>query len=235
VVSPQRRIGIIIMSTSTLISRFSTYYTRNGFLGTVRRTGLAIRRALFSNGMVLLYCDLTKLTSPPEDLPSSVKVECKTSYTELSQQDLLEIINIWNPKETHRNIKERFDRKASLWLIRSEDKLAGYIWTLQGGTIVPHYFPLGEDDVHFFDLYVFPKYRGRAMNWVLITHVLHELAAAGASRAFSEVKEWNQVSLLSFTMTPFRLQGWCRKVTIFHRPIVCWEGRKPAVADLGKR
>jgi hypothetical protein len=214
------------MGVSTLISRFTAYYARNGFLGTVRRTGLAIRRALFSNGMVLLYCDLTKLTSPPEDLPSSLKVERKTSYTELSQQDLQEIINIWNPKQAHRNIKERFDRKASLWLIRSEDRLAGYIWTLQGDTMVPHYFPLGEDDVHFFDLYVFPKCRGRAMNWVLIAHVLHELAAAGASRAFSEVAEWNQASLSSFTMTPFRLHGWARKVTIVHHPIVCWDENK---------
>jgi GNAT superfamily N-acetyltransferase len=209
------------MNTSALISRLSTYYARNGFSGTLRRAGLSIQRAIFSNRMVLMYCDLTKLTSP-EDLPGSMTVECKTSYADLSKQDLEEIINFWNPRQAHENVRERFERKASLWLIKSDARLAGYIWTIRGDTMAPHYFPLGEDDVHFFDLFVFPKYRGRAINWVLISHVLQELAAAGASRAFSEVKEWNQVSLSSFTMTPFRFQGWCRKVTILNRPIVWW-------------
>ena len=38
----------------------------------------------------------------------------------------------WNPKQAHRNIRERFEQAASLWLIKSGDKLAGYGWTLQG-------------------------------------------------------------------------------------------------------
>ncbi len=33
---------------------------------------------------------------------------------------------------------------ALLWLIKSEDGLAGYGWTLQGRTIEPHYFPLAS-------------------------------------------------------------------------------------------
>ncbi len=31
----------------------------------------------------------------------------------------------------------------------------------------------------FFDFHVFPKYRGRAMDWFLMTHILHSLAAEG--------------------------------------------------------
>ncbi|HET9406345.1 MAG TPA: GNAT family N-acetyltransferase [Candidatus Sulfotelmatobacter sp.] len=210
------------MSASTLISRFATYYERNGFTGTLQRIGVGIHRLFFSNRMVLMHCDLTKLDAR-EDLPASLTVERKNSQTEISQQDLDEILNFWNAQEARNEITTRFARKATLWMIKSDGKLAGYVWTMQGDSMVPHYFPLGPHDVHFFDLLIYPGFRGRAINWVLITHVLHELAAGGATRAFSEVKEWNRVSMASFTMTPFQIHGMCRKFVLFDHPIVWWD------------
>jgi hypothetical protein len=81
-------------------------------------------------------------------------------------------------------MKERFDQLASLWLIKSHEKLAGYGWILQGGTVEPHYFPLGQDDVQFLDFHGFPKYGGRAVNPFLVTHILRSLAAEATGRAF---------------------------------------------------
>jgi ribosomal protein S18 acetylase RimI-like enzyme len=202
-------------------SRLRTYYERNGLAPTIQRICVGVRRILFHNRMILMYCDLAKLDAP-EDLPSSLQIERKTSCTDLTERELQDIVSFWNPTETHKNLRLRFQRGATLWVIKSSGNLAGYIWTIQGDTIVPHYFPLGPDDVHFFDLLIFPKYRGRAMNWILVMHVLHQLAAVGVSRVFSEVKEWNEVSLASFTMTPFRIQGSCRKVTLFGRSLVWW-------------
>jgi len=87
--------------------------------------------------------------------------------------------SFWNPKLAHQSMKERFGLGASLWLIKSRDKLAGYGWTLRGGTVEPHYFPLGQDDVHLFDFHVFPHYRGQGMNPFLVIHILRSLAAEG--------------------------------------------------------
>jgi GNAT superfamily N-acetyltransferase len=210
------------MGISSSISRLGAYYTRHGFVGTIRRAALAARRALFSNRMVVFYCDIAKQTTAPANLPDSLKVERLRSYAELSPQDLHQIINIWNPKLAHRNMKERFDRGASLWLIKSEGRLAGYSWTLQGHTMVPYYLPLGQDDVHLFDFYVFPKYRGRAIIYFLVIQILQMLAVEGAARVFGEVGEWNQASLSSYRLTPFRRLGWARMLTIFGRTIVCW-------------
>ena len=78
-----------------------------------------------------------------------------------ASQDLQEMTSFWNPKLAHGTSIERFETGASLWLIKSADKLAGYGWTLQGRTIEPYYFPLGKDDVHLFDFHVFPQYRGQ--------------------------------------------------------------------------
>ncbi len=221
------------MAISTAISRFTDYYRRHGFAATLRRAGVAVKRALFSSRSVLFYCDLTRLTAPPADLPSFLKVERKASSAELSLEDIEAITSFWNPKLVQKNMQERFGKGASLWLIKSEGKLAGYGWTLQGRTVEPHYFSLGKDDFHLFDFHVFPQYRGQGMNPFLVTHILRSLAAEGAGRAFIEAAEWNQPQLSSLTKTPFRRLGLARKLTIFGRTIVCWD-KKGANAQYTK-
>jgi hypothetical protein len=210
------------MAIFTAISRLTDYYRRHGLGATIRRTVLATRRALFSSRAVLFYCDLTRQTSAPTDLPKSIKVERKRSFADIDPQDLHQIISVWNPRLAQRNMEGRFGKGASLWLIKFEDRLAGYGWTLQGRTIAPYYFPLAEDDVQFFDFHVFLKYRGRAIDWFLMTHALQELATAGAARAFAEAAEWNQASLSSIAATPFRRLGWARHVTILGCTSIYW-------------
>jgi ribosomal protein S18 acetylase RimI-like enzyme len=210
------------MSISSSVSRLTDYFKRNGLRATVRRIGVATRRALFSSRSVLFYCDLSTLSSPAAEMPGSLKVERYRSQADLSSHELQEITSFWNPDLARRNIEERFGLGASLWLIKLEDKLAGYGWTLQGRTVEPHYFPLGEDDVQFLDFHVFPKFRGRAIDWVLMTHILHTLAAEGYARAFGEAAEWNKASLSSFAMNSFRRLGSARKFTVLGHAVVLW-------------
>ncbi len=221
------------MSISTSLSRFADYYRRRGVRETIRRIALGLSRALFSSRMALFYCDLSVLAASSSDLPSSLKVERKTSAAEISPVDFEEIISFWNPKLAHRNMKERFGRGASLWLIKSNDKLAGYGWSLQGSTIEPHYFLLGQDDVHLFDFHVFPQYRGRGFNPLLVTRILQSVAAEGAGRAWIEAAEWNSPQLSSLRKTPFRWLGLARKWTVFGRTVVCW-GRNESAPQITK-
>jgi ribosomal protein S18 acetylase RimI-like enzyme len=214
------------MGISSSVSRLGAYYTRHGFVETIHRAGLAARRALFSSRSVLFYCDLATQAAPSADLPSSLKVERKESAAELSHGDLQEMISVWNPKLAQRNIKERFDLGASLWMIKSCDKLAGYGWTLQGRTVEPHFFPLGQDDVHLFDFHVFPQYRGRGLNPSLVTQILRKLSRDCHGRAFIEAAEWNQPQLSSLTKTPFHRFGRAKKFTIFGRTMVYWEANE---------
>jgi GNAT superfamily N-acetyltransferase len=210
------------MSIANSISRLSAYYTRHGFGATIRRAGLAAKRALFSGRMVVFYCDLAKQPTTPLNIPSSLKVERLRSYADLNPQDLQEIINVWNPKLAHRNIRERFERGAALWLIKSEDRLAGYSWTIRGRTIAPYYFLLGEDDVQLFDFYLFHKFRGRAILWFLVAHILRCLRDEGAVRVFGDVAEWNQASLSFYRTTPFRRLGLAKSFTILGRTFTHW-------------
>jgi ribosomal protein S18 acetylase RimI-like enzyme len=210
------------VSISNSISRLTVYWKRNGLRAALRRVGLAARRALFSSHMVLFYCDLSTLSSPTADLPSSLKVEQLTNQTDLSPQDLQEITSFWNPDQARRNLNQRFKLGASLWLIKFEGHLAGYGWTLRGRTVEPHYFRLGPDDVHLFDFHVFPQYRGRGVNPLLVSYILRVLAGECQGRAFIEAAEWNQAQLASLQRTPFHRLSFARKFTLRRHTIVCW-------------
>lgn len=214
------------MGIGNSISRFADYYSRHGFNATIRRARMGLGRALFANRMVVFYCDLADRSSRRVVIPESMRIGRVKSEAELGPQDFLEITSFWNPNQAHRNIKERFAKGASLWLIRSRENLAGYGWTLRGSVIAPYYFPMGPNDIQLFDFYVFPKFRGRAMHWLLTAHILQTLAAEGAARAFADTHEWNEAQLSSFKMTPFRPLGMARTFEIFGSKYVKWIDKK---------
>jgi hypothetical protein len=220
------------MNISNSVSRLGTYYARNGFWATIRRVGVAAKRSVLANRSVLFYCDLATQIGPPPDLPTFVAIERKTACAELSAEDLQAMTSFWNSKLAHRNMAERFELGASLWLIKAHEKLAGYGWTLQGSTIEAHYFPLAENDVQFLDFHVFPKHRGRALDWILIIQILHKLAAEGLARAFGEAAEWNAASLASFKITPFRRLGTAIKFTLFGHTFVWWPETKISLSAI---
>ena len=216
------------MSISNSISRLADYHRRHGLAATLRRAWLAGKRALFAGRMAVFYCDLDARKLPQVKLPNAVRVERLHALAELSAGRLQAITSFWNAKLASRNIRERFEKGASLWLVDCEGQLAGYGWTLHGESIAPYYFPLGPDDVQFFDFYVFPSFRGRAFHWLLTSHILHTLATEGRSRAFADTHEWNQAQLASFRMTPFRFLGFVRKYKIFGQLLTCWIAGEPA-------
>ncbi|MGH9403381.1 MAG: GNAT family N-acetyltransferase [Terriglobia bacterium] len=226
---PEQHLGMGFVSIFDQINRLIEYHRRHGIRVTVQRAGLAARRALFSGRSVLFYCDLSRLTAPPVDVPSFLKVERKRGEAELSPQDLKEMTSFWNPKLARRNIKERFGKGASLWLIKSHDKLAGYGWTLRGSTVESHYFPLGVDDVHLFDFFVVRQYRGKGINPAFVSYILSKLSGECAGRAFIEAAEWNRSQLASLQKTAFRRLVSARKMTILSHTIVFWS-EKPGVS-----
>lgn len=211
------------MGISTLLSRLAEYHNRHGFRATAHRANVALIRALFSHRQILFYCDLNLHSLPQEPLQSSLRVDQKKSYAELSAEVVHEMLNFWNPTLAQRNMKERFSRGASLWLIHFEGRLAGYGWTLRGGTIEPYYLPLGSGDVHLFDFLVFPEYRGKGLNPSLLIQILRNLGADSAGRAFIEAAEWNRPQLSSLRKTPFRRLGSGTKLTVLGRTFVRWE------------
>lgn len=178
--------------------------------------------------MVLFCCDLGfwKTSDLPDRHP--LTVERNAVAQTVAARDLLQIVNFWNPKIMQRLISERFERGATLWLAKSGNHLAGYGWTLNGSTIEPYFFPLGTDDVHLFDFFVFPEFRGQRINRSLVLRILEVLAAQKKSRAYIEVAEWNKPQLNSLSRMPFQKLGRARKFRMFGRTFTMWSEGSPA-------
>ena len=200
---------------------FHSSFTDRGFLRSARVRGDSspcrggCEASLFSGRSVLFYSDLAARVVPPAELPSFLAVERKQSSAELDPIDLEAMTGFWNSKLAQRNVKERFEKGASLWLIKSEGRLAGYGWTLRGRTIQPHYFPIGQDDAHLFDFHVFPQHRRRGMNPFLVDHILRGLATEGVARALIEAAERNHPQLSSPEEDSISHAGLCTQANLF--------------------
>jgi ribosomal protein S18 acetylase RimI-like enzyme len=210
------------MNLAYSMARVVAYWKRHGVSATAHRAVQALSRSMFSRRMLLFYVDIGSELSGSSDLPASVCVERKNTEAEIDPLDLRVFLSFWNPKIAAREMRGRFVQGASLWMIKRDGKLAGYGWTLRGRTVEPHFLSLAPDDVHLFDYYVAPSFRGRGLNPHLVNHILASLAAEGRGRAFIEVAEWNEPQLASLRKTPFRLLGCAWKCTIGNRTIVGW-------------
>jgi len=218
------------VNLSNSVLRLTTYCKRHGLRATAERGVQIVNRIMFSGRTVLFYFDLAGEVPGPADAPT-IGFERKRNEAELCQPDLQEFVGFWNPKIARQQMGDRFRRGASLWLVKDDRTLAGYGWSLQGRTIEPHYFHLGHDDVHLFDYYIAPPYRGRGLNPLLVNHVLRNMGAEGGRRAFIEAAEWNHAQLSSLRKTPFHRLGCARKLTIGSRTIVWWDVRSTEVRE----
>ena len=212
------------------IKRFFHYAKRHGFRATLDRTGLSFKRIRTGNWHVVFYCDLAACKSAALSGLNHARVERKDTGGELDGQDLSQITSIWHPKIARRQLSERFAQGASLWLFKLDARLAAFGWTIVGRTMEPHFIPLGRDDAHLFDYFVFPEYRGQRINPALVNHILASLASERRSRAFIEVAEWNTAQLTSLSRTPFQPVGRAWKGSVFGKTLVIWrdQNSKPA-------
>lgn len=209
------------------IQRIWGYCQRYGFRATAKRVFLSLKRALRGNRMVLFYCDLACCGIVTVGETEQAKVERKYSDLDLDPCDMQQIIELWNSKLMKQQIAGRFSQGATLWLFKLHGKLAAYGWTIVGHPIQPHFLPFASGDVHLFDFFVFPEYRGRGINVSLVIYILRELALEKRNRAFIESAEWNRAQLASLRKTPFIYFGCAQKLVIFGKTIVVWSGKKP--------
>jgi len=213
------------MSLQDYIDRLFQFARRHGFRATIGRLAISCRRLRVGKWHILFVCDLGNLKMPILDDLKHANVERKNGEQELSSRDLSQIINVWNPVIARRQLSKRFARGASLWLFKLDGQIVAYGWTIIGGTMERHFMPLGENDAHLFDYFVFPEHRGRRINPALVNQVLSMLATERRSCAFIEAAEWNTAQLSSLARTPFRSFGRAWKLTFFKKTLVLWDDK----------
>ena len=215
-----------------MIRRFLKYAHKHGFAATVDRMLLSVKRTLRGNRLVLFYCHLDDCVSTSWAGSVCANIERINRECEVKPRDLRQIIEDWNPSLKRRQVVGRFSLGASLWLYKVDGRVAGYGWTLAGQTVEPHFYPVCAKDLHLFDFFVFPQYRGKRINVFLVNHILTEMSQEGIRRAFIEAHEWNSEQLASISRMPFVKLGCARKFQLFGNSIVVWSNKTTGVHPL---
>jgi ribosomal protein S18 acetylase RimI-like enzyme len=151
-----------------------------------------------------------------------VSIERVDDISGLSPEHRARLVESWNPSARATQFAERFTVGSELWLAKVEGELAGFGWAIQGRTIESYFFPLQAGDVHLYDFYVFPEYRGRGVNISLLTEILASLSEKLAGRAFIECAAWNTAQIRSLRKTPFHTYAAATKLSILGKSLVFW-------------
>jgi GNAT superfamily N-acetyltransferase len=211
------------MTSPSSISRIGAYFRRHGLAATSKRLIQAVNRSLHGDWFFLFGCDLRSLNFPEETGFEAFEIKRVNSEQSLDRNFAEQMFVLWNPEIARKRLKERFANGAHFWTITSAGALAAYGWTMVGRTIEPHFYPLLQNDVHLFDFFVAPQFRGRRLNIFLMNHILTTLAREGNGRAFIEAAQWNKPQLKSLARTQFELVARARKSVVFGKTIVAFD------------
>lgn len=215
-----------------LLRRIYSFVQRHGMRALAARALLEIRHVLKGHRMVLFCCDGFGIDGVRRPESTSGHIERIQTASQLAPCDFGRLLMSGDPIMIKSEIEERFAKGASLWLFKVQGRVAGFGWTVVGHTMEPYFFPLAPYDVHFFDFFVLPEYRGNRINPTLINGILEQRVLLGKGRAYIECWEWNQPQLASLKRTPFQKLAVATKRTLFGRTMVSWrQGLNPDARD----
>jgi len=181
----------------------------------------ALKRVVFQKKTVIFCADLSKLDNET-NLSDSYTVRRIRSQGELDKGDL-ETLNKYHDNEIlEKNMTERFNLEAEVWLITQNDELIGFNWTIKKTSMGTYFFPLVNSTVCIFDQEIFPEYRGRGINAMLTMYILNSLKQEGMTHAYISIKEWNQSNLRAISKTIFEKIGVASKFRLLGRVIIIW-------------
>jgi ribosomal protein S18 acetylase RimI-like enzyme len=214
--------GASLALIKTVYWKIRNYYRHHGAKSTALRMKEAVRRRLFVNREVLFYMDLVDW-SPGIEIgrcPYTVhRITCESEFPETWLSRILEHL----PPEVYVDyMKKRFAKGASIWCLRKEEDLIGFLWVFIGGTMMPHYFPLVASDVHIFDGFILPQFRGQDINALMMTLVMEQMKQMGLQRAYVETMEWNIPARRALEKMQFRSLGLARQRFRKGKTIVTW-------------
>ena len=164
---------------------------------------MEVHRSLFQNREVLYCRDLLDGEIGNHEMPDPYFVDRYNSLAEMPESLYKRITGLYTEKIIGLDIRKRFDKGAHLWCLRNDKEEIGYIWSLEGRTMKPYYFPLMPRDVYFLDGLIFPEYRGQGQFFYLLDHIVKYYRSLSFHRIYFKIQEWNSSSMKSVAKNGF--------------------------------
>ncbi|MDB6093009.1 MAG: GCN5-related N-acetyltransferase [Verrucomicrobia bacterium] len=182
-----------------MLARLLNFFRKRGFKATVQRCWVEFVHGFYLGRMKLYRCTLP--AGKPANAPD-VQIK-RVKRGGVSAEYLDAIVGAGNSTTNLAKLETRFATGSELWMAEVNGRFAGFGWTIRGRTMEKHFFQLGPNEVHFFDFYVFPEFRGRGINTILLAQMLHDLGNEGVTRCHIECAAWNKAQIRSLGKTPF--------------------------------
>ena len=214
------------MVEPVLVSRLIRYYKAQGLLKTFYRILEKLWYLVFPKANILYCVDLAELNTDRYVRPENMQIISYKNMNEIEEGEMAALTGYFSEYIIKRQMEERFDMGAVLWLLKVDDRVAGMIWSIKAKTVRPYYFLLATNDVHLFDNEIFSDYRGRGLNIILIEYALSGLRSMGLVRAFIDTNLRNTAEIRSLAKTSFNDFGLARKIHFGGRDITIWS-KKP--------
>lgn len=209
------------MNRYNISYRLYAYYKNNGILKTFLRICEHPYR-LTRNQVILYYADMLELSDIVLEIPHNITIEPKRSYDEAVRPNMKIMVNYWNENYLMDRVRERFKKGSILWIIKIDDDISGFVWSIKGKMVSPYYFPLTPQDAVLFDSVIFEEFRGHGLYPLLMNYVFWQLKADGVRRTFGHSHAWNKASIHGIEKTYFHRFGQARKYSIFNRIVVIY-------------
>ncbi len=210
------------MSIKAAYLRVKKYLEKHGIKAIVERALLEFKNQLFFNRDIVFRFDLLDKKYEVLSIPEKYVIERMKKRSEIPDKFMKSFKEHQAVELLDNNIRRRFENGAFLWCLIKEGDFIGYIWSIVGKAMKPYYLPLTENDVHMFDNFIFPQYRGRMYNSILMNHVLERLRIEGLQRAYMETAEWNRAECKSLIKNGFVQISFAKKRFRCGKNIVTW-------------
>jgi len=212
--------------------RVKKYFVKYGLTMTVWRLFTFLKRRLFYKRQVVFWVDLSAWEPGRYSSAEEYGIQRIEEFAQLSEPFRARLRQEHAEELIDRTMKRRFEQHATLWCLTRGADFIGYMWSIPGRTLKPYFFPLTAKDVHLFDNFVFPEYRGNRLNSILVSRMLDALKKSGYQRAYAETGEWNEAELRSFARIGFSRMGFGRKRARKRKNLVAWWSfEEPSMKD----
>jgi RimJ/RimL family protein N-acetyltransferase len=211
------------MGIARNIRRFADSLRSQGVLPTLRRASQAVSREYIHTRFIVYRVNLIEEEIQKPQNPNNFSITRYRGKAEIAPEDLDALYSKRDRQEFESQMDRRFGKRAVLWLVRHEGKIAFFMWTILEKHVAPYFLPLGPKDCLVFDVEAFPDFRGMGVLPFALNTALGEFAREGIQNVYIDTAVWNEPCIRSLRKTPFRQIGVARKHKIFGKNIVLWD------------